>query len=94
FHWTTANQRVAPRKNLVAFATKLVKEDEQHHLQTRWTHDNSHLRDMTQDRIHPWMNNAWYRSKAYYQLSILGDVHLCNEKGCGLMTSTPYIRCA
>uniref|UniRef100_A0A3P8NNC5 Immunoglobulin subtype domain-containing protein n=1 Tax=Astatotilapia calliptera TaxID=8154 RepID=A0A3P8NNC5_ASTCA len=32
-------------------------------------------------------------SKAYYQLSILGDVHLCNEKGCGLMTSTPYIRC-
>ncbi|CAI5667793.1 unnamed protein product [Oreochromis niloticus] len=37
------------------------KEDEQHHLQTRWTHDNSHLRDMTQDHIHPWMNNAWYR---------------------------------
>ncbi|CAI5669313.1 unnamed protein product [Oreochromis niloticus] len=25
------------------------------------THDNSHLRDMTQDHIHPWMNNAWYR---------------------------------
>ncbi|CAI5677790.1 unnamed protein product [Oreochromis niloticus] len=37
------------------------KKDEQHHLQTRWTHDNSHLRDMTQDHIHPWMNNAWYR---------------------------------
>ncbi|KAL3993193.1 calcium/calmodulin-dependent protein kinase (CaM kinase) II [Sarotherodon galilaeus] len=37
------------------------KEDKQHHLQTRWTHDNSHLRDMTQDHIHPWMNNAWYR---------------------------------
>ncbi|CAI5670049.1 unnamed protein product [Oreochromis niloticus] len=36
-------------------------EDEQHHLRTRWTHDNSHLRDMTQDHIHPWMNNAWYR---------------------------------
>ncbi|XP_025762393.1 uncharacterized protein LOC109201964 [Oreochromis niloticus] len=29
--------------------------------QKRWTHDNSHLRDMTQDHIHPWMNNAWYR---------------------------------
>ncbi|CAI5644640.1 unnamed protein product [Oreochromis niloticus] len=37
------------------------KKNEQHHLQTRWTHDNSHLRDMTQDHIHPWMNNAWYR---------------------------------
>ncbi|CAI5668323.1 unnamed protein product [Oreochromis niloticus] len=36
-------------------------EDEQHHLQTRWTHDNSHLQEMTQDHIHPWMNNAWYR---------------------------------
>ncbi|XP_039880813.1 uncharacterized protein LOC120729346 isoform X1 [Simochromis diagramma] len=27
----------------------------------RWTHDNSHLTEMTQDHIHPWMNNAWYR---------------------------------
>ncbi|XP_026041289.1 uncharacterized protein LOC113032515 isoform X2 [Astatotilapia calliptera] len=27
----------------------------------RWTHDNSHLTEMTQDHLHPWMNNAWYR---------------------------------
>lgn len=23
--------------------------------------NNSHLTEMTQDHIHPWMNNAWYR---------------------------------
>uniref|UniRef100_A0AAZ1WVX1 Uncharacterized protein n=1 Tax=Oreochromis aureus TaxID=47969 RepID=A0AAZ1WVX1_OREAU len=47
---------------LVSFLTLTrKKKDEQHHLQTRWSHDNSHLRDITQDHIHPWMNNAWYR---------------------------------
>ncbi|KAL3307603.1 hypothetical protein Ciccas_013880, partial [Cichlidogyrus casuarinus] len=38
-----------------------IKGDELHHLQKRWTHDNSHLRDLNQDHNHPWMNNAWYR---------------------------------
>lgn len=38
-----------------------MRGNKQHHLQKRWTHDNSHLRDLNQDHNHPWMNNAWYR---------------------------------
>ncbi|KAL3972577.1 N-acetylgalactosaminide alpha-2,6-sialyltransferase (sialyltransferase 7E) [Sarotherodon galilaeus] len=53
------------------------KEDEQHHLQTRWTHDNSHLRDMTHDHIHPWMNNAWYRY--VYDSTPTKDCYICSH---------------
>lgn len=47
-----------------------------HHLQTRWTHDDSHLRDMTQDHIHPWMNNAWYRY--IHDSTLRKDCYVCS----------------
>uniref|UniRef100_A0A3Q2VRQ0 Envelope glycoprotein n=1 Tax=Haplochromis burtoni TaxID=8153 RepID=A0A3Q2VRQ0_HAPBU len=37
------------------------KDHEQHHLEKRWSYDNSHLRDLDKDHNHAWMNNAWYR---------------------------------
>ncbi|XP_042070865.1 uncharacterized protein LOC121812508 [Haplochromis burtoni] len=27
----------------------------------RWTHDNSHLKEIDKEHNHPWLNNAWYR---------------------------------
>lgn len=39
----------------------LWKQDQEITHSKRWTHDDSHLCDLTQDHDHPWMNNAWYR---------------------------------
>lgn len=48
--------------SLVAlFAIFTLQGSYKRNLKKRWTHDNSHLRDLNQDHNHPWMNNAWYK---------------------------------
>lgn len=39
-------------------------------------------------------NSKWYKSECLLDLIIPGDVHLCNERGCGLRRSTTYMRYA
>uniref|UniRef100_A0A669EZH5 Envelope protein n=1 Tax=Oreochromis niloticus TaxID=8128 RepID=A0A669EZH5_ORENI len=46
---------------LVAGCLILLKKNDGPRKKRAWTHDNSHHYAMTQDNIHPWMNNAWYR---------------------------------
>ncbi|KAL4009560.1 hypothetical protein ACER0C_003412 [Sarotherodon galilaeus] len=46
---------------LLGLLLLIPQEEQQHHLETRLTHDTIHPDDMTQDHNHPWMNNAWYR---------------------------------
>lgn len=46
---------------LTAWTLMHLKDQEANLHRRTWTYDNSHLVKVTQDHIHLWMNNAWYR---------------------------------
>lgn len=56
--------------------------------QRRWTHDNSHLADMTRDHIHPWMNNAWYRY--VFNITKEKDCYVCSHMPATSVHATLY----
>lgn len=67
-------------------------EDTQHHLQKKWSHDNTHLKDMDKEHNYPWMNNAWYRyvyDRVHAERNIT-DCYVCSHMPTTALHATVY----